>query len=88
VSEFIDRETMGRVAAEFGVSGERFAAMWGDFVEFREIVERNAEALGFSKGTGAFSRFGLAMLEAKEHGEREAVEGLVWNRTVPMPEDR
>lgn len=74
----LNKEEWRRVVADLGQdTGERFDRSWAEFQEFKEIVERQAVALGIAQSTPEFTAFGLAMLEAKEHGEFEALESLV-----------
>ena len=74
----LNKEDWRKIAADLGKpTGERFERQWAEFQEFKEIVERQAAILDIAQGTAQFTAFGLAMLEAKEHGEFEAVENLV-----------
>lgn len=70
----LNKQQARAIAKELGMSETKFSRTWAQFIEFKEIVERHALILGFIKGTPAFSRYGLAMHEAKNHGEYEAQE--------------
>lgn len=73
----MDRGEFSRVATHFGMPADRFNRLWAEFQEFKALVEKSAAELGIPQPSPQFSRFGLAMLAAKDHGAYEALESLV-----------
>lgn len=73
----LTKEQLAVLAIHSGVSRGRFEQQWGDFVEFRDLVQFTAARLGILRPSPQFTTLGLAMLEAKWLGEFEALETLV-----------
>lgn len=73
----LTKEQMAALALHCGVPRTKFERQWGDFIEFRDLVQRSAASLGIPRPSPQFSAFGVAMLEAKMLGEFEALETFV-----------
>lgn len=74
---YLAKVDLAEISAKLGHPRERFERQWGEFVEFRDLVQRSAAALGIPQPSPQFSAFGVAMLEAKMLGEFEALETFV-----------